>query len=45
VKACKDQMGKRSCKNTLKGNKRKKNRDEKKNLGLPLKERFFKASS
>jgi len=32
---------KMSCKNTLEINKREKNRDKKKSLGLPPKQRFF----
>jgi len=41
VKACNDQKGEKSWKNTLKRNERKKNRDKKKNLGLPPKQLFF----
>jgi len=33
--------GKRSCKNTLKENERKKKREKEKNLGLPPKQCFF----
>jgi len=41
IKACKDQKGERTLKNTIKRNRRKKNREEKKKLGLSPKQHFF----